>query len=320
MLNRIQNRSIPGLSLAAAAAGLVALLGACAPYPVVEVDSTNQSSRVDYIVIHFTSENFAESMRLLTEPTPNPVSSHYLIPQRGDATYPRFRLILHRLVPEYRRAWHAGRSYWAGEESLNDRSIGIEIVNLSACDPDATDPEQVQRLSESCTFTGFDDDQIEMLVNLLHDILERYPGIDPVDIVGHSDIAPARKFDPGPLFPWKRLYDAGIGAWYEEDTVARYRRRFRDQALTQRQVARALDAWGYRLCAPGVEELALAQALRAFQMHFRAKSITATADVETVSILYALLERYRPDALAGLAAEPELPATSTLCAKPVVSE
>ncbi len=302
------------------AAALVVLLGACGPYPVVEVESTNQSSRIDYIVIHYTSENFAESMRLLTEPSANPVSSHYLIPQPGDTTYPRFRLILHRLVPEYRRAWHAGRSYWAGEESLNDRSIGIEIVNLSACDANATDVDRVHLLEESCAFAGFDDEQIEMLTELLHDLLARYPGIDPVDIVGHSDIAPGRKFDPGPLFPWKKLHDAGIGAWFEADTVERFRQQFSDQPISQRQVARALDAWGFRLCAPGVTEPALAQAIRAFQMHFRPSDPNAVADVETVSILHALLERYRPDALAALTSEPIDTAASGLCAASAASE
>lgn len=103
---------------------LVALAG-CTSQNVVDAPSSNQNGRVRYLVIHHTSEDFADSLAILTKPSNNPVSSHYLIPEPGDATYDERSLKVYRLVPESRRAWHAGESYWNGEEALNDHSIGI---------------------------------------------------------------------------------------------------------------------------------------------------------------------------------------------------
>lgn len=184
---------------------LLLLLAGCAANPIVTIESSNQSSRIDYVVIHATSEDFAESLRLLTTPTANPVSSHYLIPALGDDSYPHNRLRLYSLVPEPRRAWHAGVSYWAGEESLNDRSIGIEIVNEFKCIGTDMPLEDIELSEVECDFPPYPDDQIEMLIALLRDIQTRYPDIEPIDFVAHSDIAIMRKSDPGPLFPWRRL-------------------------------------------------------------------------------------------------------------------
>lgn len=272
----------------------------CGAYSVVDAPSVNQSDRVDYVVLHFTSEDYAESMRLLTERTDSPVSAHYLIPMADDPSYPRRRLVVHRLVPEHRRAWHAGRSDWGDEAALNDRSIGIEIVNLSACTAEAPDAARPAPLTALCRFRPFEERQIELVIALLTDILERYPGIDPEDIVGHADIAPARKFDPGPLFPWRRLYEAGIGAWPDDATVGRYRRLFAVRPPADETLLRALRAWGYRVCDDENPALAFAQALRAFQMHFRPARVDARPDLETAALVYALLEKYRPEALATL--------------------
>ena len=285
----------PGLR--ASTLTLLFLLAACSNYPVVELPSVNQSSRVDYIVLHFTAENFAESVRLLTTRTDAPVSAHYLVPLADDPTYRRKRAVVHRLVPEYRRAWHAGRSYWAGEESLNDRSIGIEIVNLSTCVM-PEDETLFAPIAEACRFVPFPDEQIELLVPLLQDLLERYPGIDPVDVVGHADIAPSRKFDPGPLFPWKRLYDAGIGAWPDDETVVRWRSRFADAPPSISRIQLALSAYGYEVAMTGAEDLSTREALQAFQMHFVPARITGSMNLETAATLFALLEKYRPEELA----------------------
>lgn len=267
---------------------------ACAPYPVVDLPSTNHGSRIDYVVVHFTAEDFAESVRLLTRPSDNSVSSHYLVPDPDDPGYGR-RLAVYRLVPEDRRAWHAGKSYWAGEVALNDCSIGIEIVNTSRCEADPEDAARPLPLSASCRLQPFDDRQIELVIELLRDILERYPNIDPEDVVGHADIAPARKFDPGPLFPWRRLYDAGIGAWYDEQTATRYLRHFERELPDAATVQSALRAWGFELAAAEANSLAFGQALRSFQMHFRPERVTAEPDAETVAILFSLLEKYRHD-------------------------
>ena len=279
---------------------LLACLAACDSPTMIDLPSENQGSRIDYVVLHFTSEDYAESVRLLTTRTENPVSAHYLIPLAGDPTYPRRSAIIHRLVPEERRAWHAGRSYWAGEESLNSRSIGIEIVNLSRCETPA-DETVYTPVEDNCRFKAFTDDQIELVIGLLTDILARYPGIDAVDVIGHADIAPARRYDPGPLFPWQRLYEAGIGAWPDETSVARWRNEFSAVMPTTLYVQEALAAYGYKLSLTGEEDLETRNALRAFQLHFLPSRVSGLVDQETAAVLFALLEKYRPDELEVLA-------------------
>ncbi|MEM9208065.1 MAG: N-acetylmuramoyl-L-alanine amidase [Pseudomonadota bacterium] len=272
-------------------------LSSCGPYQVIEVTSTNQSSRVDYIVIHFTSETFDESMRLLTEPSDYPVSSHYLIPETGDQTYALGAPVIHRLVPELRRAWHAGKSYWGGADSLNDRSIGIELVNTSRCSPEDPNADSLVPIDAVCHFEPFDPRQIELLVTLLEDLLRRYPDIDPVDIVAHSDIAPQRKSDPGPLFPWRQLHEAGIGAWYDGEVRARYLERFGATPPPVSDVRAALGAYGYDIEPTGALDVAARKVVRAFQMHFTPDNLTGDIDAMTAATLFALLDRYRPEAL-----------------------
>ena len=132
------------------------------------------------------------------------------------------------------------------------------------------------------------------------DILERHPRIDPVDIVGHSDIAPDRRLDPGPKFPWRRLYEHGIGAWYDDDTVDRYRERFEAQPPTLRLLQRALRAYGYDVDDTGEHDRPTQFALTAFQLHFRPSDWSGLPDGETAAIVFALLEKYRPRALTRL--------------------
>ncbi len=280
------------------AAASYALAG-CASLRFVDVESETQSSRIDHVVIHFTTADFAESLRLLTQRTDRPVSAHYLVPEGGDPSYPRERLRVYRLVDEGQRAWHAGRSHWRGAESLNGSSIGIEIVNRSACvGYDALNDETTPE--DACEFRDFDPEQIDIVIELLLDILERHPRIDPVDIVGHSDIAANRRLDPGPTFPWRRLYEQGIGAWYDDATVAAYRERFEAAPPDLAVVQRALAAYGYDVDATGEYDARTRAVIRAFQMHFRPSNWSGTADAETAAIAFALLEKYRPQSLAAL--------------------
>ena len=272
---------------------------ACTPQRFVNAVSDNQGSRIRHVVIHFTSADFAESLRLLTERTQRPVSAHYLVPENGDPSYPRRRLRVYRLVGEDQRAWHAGQSHWRGETALNSSSIGIEIVNRSDCV--ALAPAHESGIAEDrCEFHDYDAEQIELVIKLVLDILRRHPGIDPVDIVGHADIAPDRRLDPGPKFPWRRLYDHGIGAWYDEDTAHRYRERFEAQPPAIALLQRGLAAYGYDVDDTGEYDARTRLALRAFQMHFRPSDWSGQPDAETAAIVFALLEKYRPQSLDAL--------------------
>jgi N-acetyl-anhydromuramyl-L-alanine amidase AmpD len=269
------------------------LLAACSSLPLVDVPSTNHNSRINYLVIHFTSENFAESLRLLSTRTENPVSSHYLVPDPSDATYTRGAISVYRLVSEDRRAWHAGRSYWAEREGLNDQSIGVEIVNQSACIDNDPDTEESTPEDQTCNFIPYADDQIELLVELLQDILARNPDIDPVDVIGHADIAPTRRVDPGPLFPWQKLHEQGIGAWYDVETVGKYQTEFDREIPELADVQDALRTYGYQLESNGKLDVQTRFVVRALQMHFRPSNVTGDLDAETTAIVYALNEKYR---------------------------
>ena len=268
---------------------------------LVNVASENYGGRVSYLILHFTTVDFAESLRLLTEQTERPVSSHYLVPEHGDPSYPRRRLAVYRLVDEDQRAWHAGRGYWRGITDLNSRSIGIEIVNRSECN--AADPASVlDDPATHCTFHDYDPEQIELVIELILDILRRHPSIGPDDILAHSDIAFDRKLDPGPTFPWRGLYDHGIGAWYNEDTARRYVNRFAEQPadLLLLLMQKALAAYGYDIDETGELDKRSRYAIRAFQLHFRPSDWSGQADPESLAIVFALLEKYRPEHLEAL--------------------
>lgn len=282
------------------AAILALALAACAEVPMVDVPSTNQDSRVQLLVLHFTSEDFAESMRLLAEPVRFRVSVHYVVPEPGDETYDRDRLVVHRLVDESRRARHAGVSYWAGRQNLNDASVGIEIVNQSACVSRNPDAEEQTPEEQDCTFLEYPEEQLELVIELAKDIIARNPEIDPVDVIGHGDIASSRRVDPGPQFPWKRLYENGVGAWYDDETVARYRTQMESFPPDLELLQQALNQYGYDLEASGENDARSRFAVRAFQMHFRPESYSGEFDAETAAILFALLEKYRPVRLRSL--------------------
>lgn len=143
------------------------------------------SEEVSSIVIHYTDmHSYKEAIELLCNPA-NQVSAHYIISENGEV----FELV----APE-NRAWHAGESYWRGKENLNDTSIGIELDNKGFKDGN---------------YHPYSDVQIDSLLNLLHHLTDRFQ-VRPYNIIGHSDIAPERKKDPGPLFPWPLLANNGF--------------------------------------------------------------------------------------------------------------
>src|SRR6185437_14636545 len=157
----------------------------------MERPSPNQDDRgvakVDMLVLHYTGMPSAEAaLNRLCDPTAK-VSAHYAIDEEGT---------IYAMVPEDRRAWHAGISYWAGGRDINARSIGIELVNPG----------------HEFGYRAFAEPQIASLITLCRDILARH-AIPAWRVLGHSDVAPMRKDDPGELFPWARLAEAGIGLW-----------------------------------------------------------------------------------------------------------
>lgn len=268
---------------------------------VQTTDSANQNSRVSIIVIHHTTADFADSLQILTRPSSYPVSSHYLIPEPGDQTYRKSALRTYQLVDESRRAWHAGTSYWAGKSGLNDQSIGIELVNRTWChaseegvDPYSGGPDRL------CFYPDFADGQIALLTDLLDKILQRHPDVKPTHIIGHSDIAPDRKIDPGPRFPWQRLAALGYGAWYDDATVIRYWEKFRAEPLPLINVQKALAAYGYNIELTGEFDEQTRNVLRAFQLHFRPWEVTREMTRETTATLFALLDKYYPEQLEVL--------------------
>jgi N-acetyl-anhydromuramyl-L-alanine amidase AmpD len=271
---------------------LVASLAGCASYKFVFVESENFDERIRHIVIHYTSENFEESLRLLTQRTSYPVSSHYLIPEKDDPTYLPARLKVHSLVRERDRAWHAGRSSWFGQSDLNYSSIGIELVNRSGCDKPVQELSNDSELSKNCQFTDFDEGQIELLIQLIKEILDRYPNIDPINIMGHSDIAPSRKVDPGPTFPWRRLYENGLGIWYDDDDYQQLLKHFKDHRPTIADMQTKLGELGYLIEVTGTEDLKSQLVVRAFQMRFRDGLYSGFFDDETAAIIYALHKKY----------------------------
>ncbi|MGL5947749.1 MAG: N-acetylmuramoyl-L-alanine amidase [Aeromonas sp.] len=262
--------------------------------------SVNQDARITSIVLHYTGADDATSLRLLTQ-AEHQVSAHYLLPLRPAQTASTAPLPIYQLVPDTARAWHAGASRWQHSVGLNASSIGIEIVNLGYPASDEALPAAERR------WQPFPAHQIEALGALLTDLSARYH-IHPTALLAHSDIAPQRKQDPGPLFPWRELHQRyGLGAWPDEARVqALLASRLPDwNALTwQRKLAR----YGYAIALHGQWDEASQAVLRAFELHFnpldsrgRVRPRTGLPHREAQAILQALLEKYRqePQLLAG---------------------
>ncbi|KAF1711454.1 N-acetylmuramoyl-L-alanine amidase [Pseudoxanthomonas kalamensis DSM 18571] len=246
---------------------LVLALGACSTAPVrvdTRYDSVAQGDRVQYLILHYTVSDFDESVYLLAEK--GRVSSHYLV--RDDPVR------VYRLVDESRMAYHAGRSYWAGAAELNASSIGIEIVN----------PGYVNT-PEGRVYAPYPPAQIDTVIRLVKEIVARH-GIRPDHVLGHADIAPGRKQDPGPLFPWKRLAEAGIIPWPDPAQVAERLALYRGQPLPEvAWFQQKLAAVGYRVPDGGELDEPTRAAISTFQMKYRPADIAGEPDAETAALL-----------------------------------
>lgn len=260
-------------------------------YQRMEASTESQSnSRVRHLVLHYTDDDLTGSLISLTGAD---VSAHYLLsaPADGEAL-PR----VYPLVSENRRAWHAGISQWGERGHLNDTSIGIEMVNagpeaLTPLAPGQTETRAsgvARRWSPDRHFAAWNEQQIAALIALASPIVRRHD-IKAVDVVGHSDIAPDRKTDPGPRFPWRRLHEAGIGAWPRDADVSCFRRQMASDGLpAEKTLIAALAHYGYPLEAERPW-----MAIAAFQAHFRPGAISGQFDAESAAILLALNMRYR---------------------------
>jgi N-acetylmuramoyl-L-alanine amidase len=241
-------------------------------------DARPDGAPVDILVLHYTGMKTAEeALARLCDPA-SKVSAHYTIDRAGT-------VYVH--VPEERRAWHAGVSCWAGERNVNARSIGIELVNPG----------------HEFGYVPFTDDQVSALIDLARGILARHP-IPPARVLGHSDVAPARKTDPGELFPWACLADYGIGAWPKHPPSVALRAPPPPQAGEDKRSAslsspvygggaersEAEGDFAAKLARYGYDpEAPLADAVTAFQRHFRPSCVNGIADDECAALLAGLL-------------------------------
>lgn len=268
----------------AALTAAAALAGCAAPGRVDRgtyyADTTHPAkgvdSRVRFLVMHYTQIGENESLRVLTG---DDVSAHYLVPE-----HPRVEHgapVVYQLVPDAQRAWHAGVSAWQGTTELNAASIGIENVNLGPIDT-----------PQGRTWQPYPPEQVDALIRLSKDIVARY-GIPPTRVVAHSDIAPQRKLDPGPAFPWRALAQAGVGAWPDDATVAaRLAGRDPHASADVRALQQKLARYGYDVPTDGVLDARTRRVFAAFQMHFRPSDYAGNADAETDAIAQALLDKY----------------------------
>ena len=275
-----------------AAVLFAAALSSCATTRIIDRPSENKDDRVRFLVLHYTDEPFERSLDLLTRAHANPVSAHYLIGRAGEY-HSRTPPVL-RLVDETQRAWHAGPSRWQGRDGLNDQSIGIEIVYESHCGRAATEAGSPWIADAQCDYAAYPADQIATVETLAHAILARHSDIDATRVVGHSDIQPENKTDPGPRFPWRELALHGIGAWPDDADVARYRDYFAAQPPSWALLRSALVAYGYGIGDAAQSDTRTRDVLCAFQSHFLPKQRSGEPDALTAATVLALLDKYRP--------------------------
>ncbi len=218
--------------------------------PSPNFDDRPPNTPIDILILHYTGmQSGAAALARLCDPEAR-VSAHYTVDEDGT-------VFAH--VPEERRAWHAGVSFWAGARDVNARSIGIEIVNPG----------------HEFGYRSFPDVQIEAVIELAREVVQRRR-IPQARVLGHSDVAPARKMDPGELFPWGKLALAGIGLWPQT------RKHVLDIAFES-----GLRSFGYGLSPDA--DVRPEVVIEAFQRHFRPARIDGHADAECAAILAALL-------------------------------
>jgi N-acetylmuramoyl-L-alanine amidase len=219
--------------------------------PSPNFDARPAGRPIDMVVIHYTGMRSAKAAVARLCDLEAGVSAHYVIDEDGSVI---------RLVGEAKRAWHAGQAWWRGEADINARSIGVELINPG----------------HEFGYRAFPEAQMSALEGLAHAILGRHP-IAARNVVGHADVAPRRKRDPGELFDWQRLAAAGVGLW----PVAAA------PATADPEALRAM------LAEIGYETKDLTATLTAFQRRFRPVCVDGVADAETAELVAAVVTLYR---------------------------
>jgi N-acetylmuramoyl-L-alanine amidase len=227
--------------------------------------------RPTILIMHYTGlETVERSIAVLSDPACE-VSCHYVVDVDG-------RII--QMVREADRAWHAGRSYWQGETDINSCSIGIEIQNLG----------YVEKPDQEWGGPEFPEAQMQAVERLAGDIVRRHD-MRPEHVLGHSDIAPQRKIDPGESFDWRRLHRAGIGHWVAPRAIAEPLPRDdrsipSDVVLTCQQL---LQDYGYDVACDGLLTDETKRVISAFQRHFRPACVDGQPDTSTIGTLKDLI-------------------------------
>jgi N-acetylmuramoyl-L-alanine amidase len=230
--------------------------------PSPNFDVRPDGASIEFLIIHYTACDFDLSLKILTQgQSQNPVSAHYLIGEDGE---------VFQLVDESMRAWHAGQSAWREYKGINAYSIGIELVNLGN--------------------NPYSERQMVALINLALDIQERH-AIRAEFVLGHSDIAPMRKVDPGILFDWQRLSNAGIGRYASHlprpqqsvEISSVVRRALEHSSDYHRVLFHKLQTWGYVFSADNQEECEAV--LSAFIAHYCPEFVRSASMPEALRIL-----------------------------------
>ncbi|MEP6342854.1 MAG: N-acetylmuramoyl-L-alanine amidase [Maricaulaceae bacterium] len=239
---------------------------------IIETPSPNFDERtlpVSLLVLHYTGmESGAAALERMCDAAAK-VSAHYMVEEDGR---------IYRLVAEDKRAWHAGVSEWAGETNINSSSIGVEVVNGGHDWP-----------LPSGDLPPYSDVQINAVIVLCKDIMGRH-NIPAVNVLGHSDIAPARKIDPGEHFPWRGLAAAGLGLWpdvstsdHEPDRRILFEHGTRDRGVAALQSGLARIGYGARVT--GVYDELTQEIITALQRRFRPDQVDGLVDIETMELV-----------------------------------
>lgn len=239
---------------------------------IIQTPSPNFDDRtlpISLLILHYTGMETGKAALERMCDGKAKVSAHYMVEEDG---------CIFQLVDEYKRAWHAGVSEWQGETNINSNSIGIEIVNGGHDHP-----------NEDGTLPEFPDVQINAVIALSKDIIKRH---GELTVLGHSDIAPARKIDPGENFPWQGLAAAGLGYWPDVQTDDRrvlFERGMRDRGIAIVQSGLAHIGYGARVT--GVMDEGTGLIIEALQRRYRPDYIDGVVDIQTMEIIKVLVEQ-----------------------------